>query len=278
MSDGLKIRVLSEDDLDFADRVRAQAGWNQTRNDWRRLIELEPEGCFLAELDGQPVGTATTTVYGGDDLAWIGMVLVDEAARRCGVGTALLQHCIQHLKNERRVRCIKLDATPAGQPLYEKLGFVAEWGLQRWQATMSESSTDARTAADDLTDAALALDRVTFGADRSALLRALATGSISVKCEGSAFGIVRPGSRASYLGPVVAESWEQARSLVEQLLAAAPAGEIFWDIPDQQSEAVAFAEERGFSIQRQVVRMALDGVVLEENPQLVFAIAEPALG
>jgi GNAT superfamily N-acetyltransferase len=278
MSTSPIIRMLSEDDLDFADRVRLQAGWNQTRADWRRLIELEPSGCFVAELDGVLAGTATTTVYGGDDLAWIGMVLVDEAARRRGVGTALLEHCISHLKNERRVRCIKLDATSAGQPLYEKLGFVAEWGLQRWQATMSGNSTDARTAVDDLTDAAFALDRVTFGADRSALLRSLATGCISVKCEGSAFGIVRPGSRASYLGPVVAESWEQARPLVEHLLAAAPAGEIFWDIPVRQSEAMVFAEERGFSIQRQVVRMALDGVALEENAKSVFGIAEPALG
>ena len=280
MAASLKIGTLQLGDLDFADRVRMQAGWNQTLADWRRLIELEPQGCFVAELDGVPAGTATTTVYGSDELAWIGMVLVDESARRCGVGTALLEHCISHLKNERQVRCIKLDATPAGQPLYEKLGFVAEWGLRRWQATV-DGNADAgapEKAPEDLPGAALALDREAFGADRSALLRSLAAGSISVKCEGSAFGIVRCGSRASYLGPVVAESWKQARPLVERLPALAPAGEIFWDIPDQQSEAVAFAKANGFSSQRQLVRMALDGAILEENPQSVFAIAEPALG
>ena len=278
MSAALSIRLLTREDLGFADRVRAQAGWNQTLADWRRLIGLQPEGCFVAELDGVPVGTATTTVYGGNDLAWIGMVLVDESARRRGVGTALLEHCIAHLRDQRQVRCIKLDATPAGQPLYEKLGFVAEWRLQRWQATWHGDGRSAGSAGDGLSDAFLALDRVAFGADRSSLLRSLAVGSISVKCQGSAFGIVRPGSRASYLGPVVADTWMEARSVVEDLLAATPTGEVFWDIPDQQSDAVAFAGANGFESQRQLVRMTLDGVLLAEQPECVFAIAEPALG
>lgn len=278
MANPVKIRTLRTSDLNFADRVRAQAGWNQTPADWRRLLELEPRGCFLAEGDGVPLGTATTTVYGGDQLAWIGMVLVDEEARRKGVGTALLRHCIGYLKHERRVRCIKLDATPEGQALYEKLGFVAEWGMQRWQASTSGAADSGKNPTDNFSAATFALDSNAFGADRAALLRSLAADAIAVKCEISGFGIVRPGARASYLGPLVADSWAHACEWIDPLLAAIPAGEVFWDIPDEQAEAIEFAKRRGYSSVRSLVRMTLDGVVLKEKPGCVFAIAEPALG
>ena len=102
-------------ELDFADSLRALAGWNQTRNDWQRLLAHEPRGCFVAEWNGALAGTATTTCY-GTDLAWIGMVLVHPDYRRRGIGTALLQQCLDYLSG-RGVRCIKLDATPLGRPV-----------------------------------------------------------------------------------------------------------------------------------------------------------------
>ena len=126
----LRIRRLTPTDLPFADTVRAAAGWNQTLDDWRRLLHYEPEGCFLAELDGAPAGTATTTTY-GNEVGWIGMVLVHPDSRRRGVATTLLEQTISYLQD--RVRCIKLDATPAGERVYAKLGFQAELTLSRWQ-------------------------------------------------------------------------------------------------------------------------------------------------
>ena len=59
---GIRIRRLKEKDLGFAQQVREGSGWNQTDRDWKRLMTYEPKGCFLAILDGQPAGTATTTV------------------------------------------------------------------------------------------------------------------------------------------------------------------------------------------------------------------------
>lgn len=279
-STAIRIRTLREDDLVFADRARAQAGWNQMLTDWQRLLALEPDGCFLAEIDGHPVGTATTTVYGDADLAWIGMVLVEELSRRRGVGGSLLEHAIAYLRDEREVACIKLDATPAGQALYEKLGFVAEWGLRRWQATVPGRGSTAMVddTEREFSAETLEFDQRAFGADRSALLNALATDALSICRSGSGYGILRAGSKASYLGPVLASSWAEARGLIESLLASAPAGGIFWDIPDHCEEAIQFAEESGFAEQRQLVRMALGGAKLNEDPQSVFAIAEPALG
>jgi len=109
----LSLRLLRHKDLAFADSLRALVGWNQTFDDWERFLALEPDGCFLAECNGAPAGTATTLVY-GPDLAWIGMALVHPDYRRRGIGRALLERCLEHLR-VREVRCVKLDATPLGK-------------------------------------------------------------------------------------------------------------------------------------------------------------------
>ena len=127
----LHIREMTLDDADCVTRLKDQVGWNQTADDIRRLIEYEPEGCFMAEVDSVPVGTVSTTSY-GTRLAWIGMMLVLPEYRRRSIARRLMQSSIDYLQG-RGVTCIKLDATPLGQPLYEQLGFHAEWGFQRWE-------------------------------------------------------------------------------------------------------------------------------------------------
>src|SRR6185503_4662691 len=130
MSLPLRFRQLGREDLPFADSLRALAGWNQTPEDWKRFLAIEPTGCFLAEWNGAPAGTATTIVY-GPELAWVGMVLVHPEFRRRGIGQGLLRYCIDSLR-DRGVRCIKLDATPLGKTVYDGLGFRDEWTLKRW--------------------------------------------------------------------------------------------------------------------------------------------------
>ena len=94
------IRLMTSADLDLAMRLKSQAGWNQTQADWRRFLAMQPDGCFVAELDGVAVGTAVGCVFG--DVAWIAMVLVDLAARARGVGTALVQHAMSFVEGRHR--------------------------------------------------------------------------------------------------------------------------------------------------------------------------------
>ena len=72
----VEIRLLFESDIPAAMTLKEAAGWNQTEEDWRRLLSLEPSGCFAAIKDERLIGTTTTTTY-ANELAWIGMVLVD---------------------------------------------------------------------------------------------------------------------------------------------------------------------------------------------------------
>src|SRR5262249_32451649 len=108
---------MTEPDIALGMRLKQQAGWNQTEADWRRCLALEPDGCFVAELDSQSVGTVTTCTFG--DVAWVAMVLVEETVRGRGIGRALMERALAYLESTG-VRCVRLDATPLGRPLYEK--------------------------------------------------------------------------------------------------------------------------------------------------------------
>src|SRR5262249_17724740 len=150
------------------------AGWNQTEGDWRRMIEMEPEGAFLALWSGAPAGTTLAFTFG--PVAWIAMVLVDSNLRRRGIGAALVRRALSFLE-ERRGRGARWDATPVGQPLYELLGFRAEYVLTRHAgvlaATAEPASPEIEPFRVEITEEILELDRRITGADRSKFLRRL---------------------------------------------------------------------------------------------------------
>src|SRR5437867_120777 len=126
-----QLRKMTYADIGFGMKLKAAAVWNQLPADWKRLIDLEPEGCFILESEGQPVGSVTTTLY-EKRLAWIGMVLVSPEHRRHGFGTALLEAAMDYCQRQG-VAVIKLDATPLGKKLYDTLGYQDEYRLKRMQ-------------------------------------------------------------------------------------------------------------------------------------------------
>src|SRR4051794_7394448 len=156
---------MTADDLASGLRLSRQAGWNQTEADWGRLLDLQPEGCFVAEREGVPVGTVTTCLFG--PVAWVAMVLVEEAMRGRGIGKSLVAHALDFLDG-RGIRTVRLDATPSGLPLYERMGFVPEYRLDRYHGHLpgTSAASDARPITPDLMDGLIALDRSVTGTDR----------------------------------------------------------------------------------------------------------------
>jgi len=282
----VRVRSMAPSDLAFADSLRALAGWNQTVKDWRRLLAFEPEGCFVAEWNGAPAGTATTTCY-GTELAWIGMVLVHPELRRRGIGRTLLERCLGYLR-DRAIRCIKLDATPLGKELYQKLGFRDEWPWTRWETagflSSGMPSGASRPWAISDSESMAQLDREAFGIMRWKMLEQMARASSQVLVHApeagriTGFGMLRQGARAAYLGPVVAVSADEGAALIKTLGASVTGQPIYWDIPDANASAVELAKSSGFAPQRRLSRMVLGENGTPGQPQLQFAIADPAIG
>lgn len=167
----LSFRQMRVEDISFGMQLKTQAGWNQVESDWARFLDLSDEGCFIAEHDGTPAGTVATFVFGS--VGWIAMLLVDEAHRHHGIGTRLLEHAVAFLK-QRDVKTVRLDATPLGRPIYERVGFEAEYDLFRFQGKVGDVGTvEGVTRPDENLDALCRLDRETTGTDRRRLLEAL---------------------------------------------------------------------------------------------------------
>jgi GNAT superfamily N-acetyltransferase len=270
-------------DLPFCNHLRQVAAWNQTGQDWQRFLHLSPNGCFIAEKNGAPLGTVTTIEY-GREIGWIGMLLVEPVARGQGIGKALLEAAIKHLQRQK-VRCIKLDATPEGEPLYRKIGFQDEWPLTRFQRPTGEPATphpSLRKLAHADLPRMISLDEQAFGAPRPALLRSLCDSSHVLGRDASgeikAFGFLRPGSVANYLGSIVAQSTNCAEAIAHSLIGSSISKPLYWDVPAQNKSAARLAERLGFTPQRSLLRMFLGPENLTGNAQLYFGIADPSLG
>lgn len=276
----VEIRLLLESDIPAAMQLKEAAGWNQTEDDWRRLLRLEPDGCFCAIKDGRLVGTTTTTTY-GDELAWIGMVLVDPQHRRQGIAAKLMSVALDYLNG--KAGTIKLDATALGQPVYERFGFQAESLVERWGGVGSarvEVSNDRIDRLDEL----LALDHEAFNADRSKLIGELfgssAVSPVLLRDAGGAlsgYALTRRGTRADYVGPVVAKDPQQVETLMDQVLSQLHGRRVYIDFNKECSAGTGLLSDRGFVKERDLIRMTAGGPGAKTSP-LIVAIAGPEIG
>lgn len=301
------IRAMTPEDIAFGMRLKEQARWNQIEADWRRLIEYEPQGVFVAELAGcsgslsgsraTPVGTASAIRY-GTRFGWIGMILVSPEFRRRGIATRLIGRCIEYLHG-REVETIKLDATPAGRDVYLRLGFRDEWRLARFEGAACLSRDTAAEGdpaglvepmrAVDLDEVA-AFDAPGFGADRSRVLaRYLADwpeacrvlrrrGRIAGYC------LARRGACADQVGPCVASAPGDDLALMTASMGAmSPDSEgagrrVIADVVTENGWARQLVEALGFAEQRRFTRMALGPNCYRGDFSSTLLIAGPELG
>ncbi len=269
------IRRMETPDVPAAMRLKQAAGWNQTEQDWINVLALEPEGCWVWEQDGQVVGTTTAVCY-GQELAWIGMVLVLPEFRGQGIARRLMEHSLEWLE-ARGVRQVKLDATDMGRQLYAKLGFRDERIIERWAGGRGlKFPRGLKPAPPSPAPPWLRhYDQETFGADRSRLLARLVETwpEQGVWREPEGFLLGRPGSNYYFLGPGAASSVASAEVLARELLARAPAENFFWDLFPDQPAMVELARRLGFERRRGLVRMALRPEMGAGRPERVFAAA-----
>ncbi len=278
----MDIRRMTSDDLALGLRLAAQAGWNQTEADWRRFLWLEPEGCFVAQWAAEPVGTTAAFVFG--PVGWIAMVLVDEAFRHRGIATQLVQQALQYLDG-RGVQTVRLDATPLGRPVYERLGFLPEYGLLRMQAEVSLPSgeTSFVPLPAERVPGVCELDTAITGTSRQSLIQRLYAErpeAMTAAFEGGAavgYAFWRPGRRAVQIGPAAAVSAATGAAMLDGVLGRCPAGPLFIDVPADSRAAVGGSETHGFVVQREFTRM-VRGPRIADFPQGIWASSGPEKG
>lgn len=284
-SDARARRDLTERDAEAAFALSAQAGWNQTVEDWRHMIRA---GAAFAEVDrGGLVGTTVVLPY-DQRIAWIGMVLTEARARGQGIAAANLGHAVALCRRQGWLS--GLDATPEGRRIYETLGFREVFGLHRMVAQNRQKIAPRRrdlavrplVTVVDL-DAVTALDAQVFGAERRQLLnhlrRVQPERTLIAEARGRLAGCVfaRPGRLSLHLGPLIAQGPDAARALLVQALGGVD-GPVSIDVPDEQGGFLELLDQLGFRPVRPFTRMILDDAPEPGELERCFAIAGPEFG
>jgi len=265
-------------------RLKTAAGWNQTAEDWRRFLDVSPDGCFAAEYNGSVVGTVTTISY-GSEVSWIGMMLVDPAYRRRGIARRLMQRGLEWLGE---CETIKLDATPAGKKVYDTLGFRDEYGLSRMitgsvRIPTALSRGISSITRDDFSEIAV-LDGVVFGADRMAILESLTRDNPGTALKYTCNGVIRgycmgrPGTNFYQIGPIVAETAADAVNVTGAALQHLAGRPVVIDVPAAQQRFMQWLVHSGFTVERTFIRMYYGANNHPGCPEKVFAICGPELG
>ena len=188
-----RIRPMTPADVEPVVAAFIRADWGDRRS-YLDFVTRHPETHpFVAEADGEIVGTGVLSVNGS--VGWIGTIWVEPAWRRRGVGMALTQATIDAAESAG-CRTLLLVATDAGRPLYEKIGFEVQTWYRILEAPgLGDEPIDPRIrpfAADDLAGMAQ-LSATATGEDRTHLLKAFAspeTANCLVRDDGTLGGFV----------------------------------------------------------------------------------------
>ena len=282
----VQLRKMVLSDMDSLMKLKNAEGWNQLKKDWALLISYKESVNLVAVLDDRIVGTITAINY-ANTVAWIGMMLVDRDYRGRGISKLLLLDAIDKLN---KCKSIKLDATPAGRPVYLKLGFIDEYTLYR----MTNPSVSNISPSDNLIETekmrpgdipkVAAFDKEIFGADRTELITLLyetcpeLAWFIKENNRVVGFCLGRQGQNFTQIGPVNASSKKYAEALIRSAINQMTGRALVVDIPAAKSETKAWLETCGFISQRPFDRM-----YLSKNPhpgiiENLYLIAGPELG
>jgi GNAT superfamily N-acetyltransferase len=255
-------------------KLSQEMGWPYRLEDWEVALELG-QG-FALESGGEVIGTAMWWPY-GERHACAGMIIVAKAAQGRGHGALLMDVLLSAAQS----RTITLNSTAEGFALYQRRGFVTVGTIQQHQgvpARQHEAPPASRvrtmTAAD--AEAVARLDHQAKGWTRPQTLRMLAQiGQGHVLLRDGAprgYAFCRLFGRGHVIGPVAAESLDDARALIDAALA--PLGSTFVRIDTASSTGLGpWLESIGLAQVSEATTMVRGPHTPASGPARMFALA-----
>ena len=256
--------------------LTSAVGWTHRHEDWLFAMSFG-RGLGAFDAAGALRGALMWFPY-GEGFGTIGMIAVDPAVHRGGMGRALMTRAL----GEAAGRSLQLVSTEAGRRLYESLGFVA----------IGENAAHIGTAvdpgiagpiepagADDL-PALIALDTTALGYARG--LRALAAaGEIGVlRRDGGivGFSICRLFGDGHVVGPVIARDNEEARRLIAFWLRQRAGQTLRVDVPKEHAAIAVWLNDLGLARGGESPIMVLGPRPAPTGPSQRFALVSQAMG
>ncbi|WP_232477830.1 GNAT family N-acetyltransferase [Caballeronia calidae] len=282
----LLYRPFTARDIPAAHALSVDVKWPHRADDWRFVLDAGTG--FIAQDGERVVGTALCWTY-GDDGGSLGMVIVAPDCQGKGIGRKLMELLLEALGD----RITVLHATPAGEPLYAKLGFRRIGAIHQHQSADFTAPrivlpTDEKLRAIEPadTDTLVALASRASGLDRSALLPSLLKVARGVVLERDGevlgFSLIREFGRGHAIGPVVAMTGEQrhmhrAQALIAHWLDHNHGKFTRIDTPDECGLS-DWLDDIGLRRVDTVIKMARNGTPPHDASVAQFAIINQALG
>ena len=277
----VQFRPMTAADVADAHALSLALKWPHRLEDWA-MLQRVAEG-FVACDDGRLIGSAFVCHQG--DFSTIGLVIVSDDYQGKGIGRQLMEMAVQAVAP----RTALLNATLAGAPLYEKMGFKPFGSIEQRQGHSTLRAASALKSGDicrELSAADIArvkaLASAGSGLDRHALIDDLwptVNHAIGLERDGqlTGFALLRPFGRGLCLGPVIAEDVDQARHLIEVLLSKVPDSFVRIDIPADCGLAL-WLEEIGLTRVDSVTQMSMGAVPQLREGAQQFALITQAIG
>ena len=274
-------RDIAAGDAPAGEALARAVGWPHRAEDFAMVIALGHG--LVATMAGETVAVGMWWPY-GEKHATLGQIIVSPAHQGGGLGRRLMQGLLAQAGD----RSVMLNATAAGQPLYEKLGFVPCGGISQHHGEVLAMPAHLPGAGATLRPASAfdmieleRLDRAASGLPRRALLASLlerGEGAV-LERDGRAvgFSMMRRFGRGWLVGPVVAESDADARILVAHWLQGR-SGQFMRVDTGTGTPLADWLTSHGLMPVSSVVTMVRGRWPQVEGPLRIYAPASQALG
>lgn len=266
-------------DLDYAVAMTDAENWGYLRCDFERMIDLQPDGCFVARNSFRRIGIITTSSHG--DYGFLGTLVIDRRLRQRGIGEALFVRA-QTFLAEKGTKTIELDGVYPAVTLYRRLGFHDKCLSLRFVRPPAPCATQPSQLRNVSAEELVRFDRELIGIDRSAILcRFHKDFGDSLYAIGrdrlSAYAFVRPRANGRLtIGPLMAQDSVEATRLLGTIISRHSDKSLSIGVPEGKPDYVQSLLSEGFLYNQPSLRM-YSGARLELE-RYVYAIIAPEVG
>jgi GNAT superfamily N-acetyltransferase len=278
--DSFRVRTMRPEEVSLAVDWAAAEGWNPGLSDASCFASASPDGFLLGEFAGAPAAILSVVNY-DEHFSFLGFYIVRPDLRGRGLGLRIWQAGMARAGS----RAIGLDGVVAQQDNYRKSGFVFAYNNIRyggWVAPPVEATPTTVSLTEMPFDLIAMDDATVFPAARPTFLntwiaapghigRALIRGRRLV-----GWGVIRPCRIGRKIGPLIADDRDAAEAVFAALVRPA-GGQVFLDVPQPNSAAMALATAHGLTPVFETARM-YSGPIRKVSLERVYGVTTFELG